>query len=269
MGRSHALTAAAGWLGGCALLAATGCHPANSAVLTGAAVSAGWALVPDVDHPGSTVSRTLGPASRLLSWVVAGVARKARALSCRHCARRPARGGHRGLTHTAVGAALAGMVVAVVCLAWGRTVGIGVVGFSVWLVSHTALSAAVRAEIGDLLLPGRFRRMGRWAHRFAATVGALMAAAAATAVLVQGTPGGSWWWLGLAVAWGCFAHACGDAMTLTAVPLAWPLRIRGCRWTPLGSPRCLRFRTGSWVETVVVAVMCAGGVWAAYLLCAG
>ncbi|AEV86840.1 hypothetical protein ACWT_5822 [Actinoplanes sp. SE50] len=67
--------------------------------------------------------------------------------------------------------------------------------------------------------------------------------------------------------WGWLAHNLGDALTLSRVPLLWPLRIRGCRWTPVGTPRWMRFRTGSGIETVVVWMLAVTG--AASLLALG
>ncbi len=44
MGRSHALSGAVAWLGGCALAAGLGARPAVGTVVVGAAVTAGEAL---------------------------------------------------------------------------------------------------------------------------------------------------------------------------------------------------------------------------------
>lgn len=266
MGKSHAVSAAVGWVAGCAVLQATGVAPANCTVVVGAAVAAGFGLVPDVDHPDSTIARTLGPATRLLAVGVGKTAAYARTRSCRHCLTGPDRGGHRGLTHTAVGALAAGLAVSVAA-GISRTAALAVVGFAVWLAVHTILSSKHRAKIGDMILPGRFRRHGRGAHRFTAAVGAAMIAAAATAITDAAAPdSASWWWLGIAVGWGCLAHILGDAMTYSAVPLCWPIRIRGCRWTPVGTPRWMRFRTGSGAETVLVMLLSAAGIGAVVLL---
>lgn len=95
-------------------------HPVTLAVAV--LVAAGWALAPDIDEPGSTVSRFLGPISRGASHII-------RVLS----------GGHRELTHTWLFVALAvalgflatllphgaGVGVIVFCattLAWGTAI---------------------------------------------------------------------------------------------------------------------------------------------------
>lgn len=98
MGRSHAWTGAAA---GAAILAVPvvdpglvpgfhlGLVPAGLAL----AVCAGAALLPDIDHPSSTVSRTYGPVTQVFSVIMAAVT-----------------GGHRRGTHSLAGiGVMAGM----------------------------------------------------------------------------------------------------------------------------------------------------------------
>lgn len=265
LGRSHALSGAVGWLAGCATVAVVGVHPQSVTVAVGAAVSAGFALAPDIDHPSSTVARTLGPVSRLFAHGVAGLAGAARRGSCDHCRAESDRGGHRAATHTGVFAAVLGVVVAGLAGWFGERVGLGVVGVAVWLAAHTGLSSKWRARIGDMILPGRFRFLNRAAFRFTSAVGALIVAVVVVAATADATGRGGWWWIGAPVAWGCFAHSCGDALTRSGAPLLWPLRIDGCRWAAVGTPMWLRFRTGSgWETVVVVLLLLVGGLsgWA-------
>jgi membrane-bound metal-dependent hydrolase YbcI (DUF457 family) len=93
MGRTHALSGAVAWLAAGGLvdrvapaLAAHGAAETAAAAL----VCAGAALLPDLDHPSSTVAHALGPVTHLL----ARVARVS--------------GGHRHATHSVVFAAAAG-----------------------------------------------------------------------------------------------------------------------------------------------------------------
>lgn len=264
MGRSHALSGGVSWLAGCAVLSAAGARPPAVAIWAGAAVATGFALLPDVDHTGSTVARTLGPLTHAAAGVVAWTSTDVRSRSCPHCAGR-GDSGHRGITHTALGAVVAGLVVSVCAWLFGQIVAAVVAGFGVWLAAHSALSSPWRARIGDMILPGRFRSRGPAAHRFTAGVGALLLGAAAAGALHE-SASGSWWWIGLPVFWGCLAHSLGDALTFSRVPLLWPLEIRGCRWTPVGSPRWLRFRTGSTAEKAVVVLLAVCGVGALAVL---
>lgn len=264
MGRSHALSGAVGWLAGCAALDVVGLEVPGAVIAAGVVVSTGFALLPDLDHEGSTVSRTLGPVTGFLSGLTAGLSVTVRSSSCRHCGGHDD-GGHRGLTHTAAGALVMGLLVAGCGLLWPAVTAVVVVGFAAWLAAHTALSAKTRAKVGDWLLPGKFRRRGKRAFRFTAGTGAALIGALVCLLLVDPTAG-SWWWLGLPVFWGCLAHTLGDALTYSAVPLWWPARIRGCRWTAVGIPRWMRFRTDSRTEKLVVVLMFVAGAVAVHTL---
>lgn len=92
LGRDHALSGALAWLAVApevARLLGERTSPAEIAV--GAATCAGFALLPDIDEPNSTVSRKLGPVSR-------GVSQVTRTLA----------GGHRQATHSLAFVALVG-----------------------------------------------------------------------------------------------------------------------------------------------------------------
>ena len=71
-----------------------------SGVAVGALVSAGAALLPDVDHPSASVARSLPPLTVWVARLVSAVG-----------------GGHRGITHSLVGAVLFVALVAVT--PWG------------------------------------------------------------------------------------------------------------------------------------------------------
>lgn len=68
---------------------------------------------------------------------------------------------------------------------------------------------------------------------------------AVVALAVQATPAHQWaWFLGAGAALGTLAHIGGDALTLSGVPIAWPLLHGGKRWATFGAPRWMRFRAG-------------------------
>lgn len=89
MGRTHAMCGAAAML---TALSITGPHHSSPTSLTPATIAvatltaAGAALLPDLDHPHSTISRSLGPISRLLSNLTTAIS-----------------GGHRHATHSLLG----------------------------------------------------------------------------------------------------------------------------------------------------------------------
>ena len=223
MGRTHALTGLCAGLALAPLLAAT----LAQAVLV-AVVTAGYALLPDLDHPGARASRLLGPVTGALSRLLRAGSRWLYARTKgprdeRH------RGEHRHATHTVAFAVVAGSLVAV-----------GTWGAGPWVAAGTValgISLAVDA-LGDWLLP------------------------------VVGIAGIAWWGaaggdplgelagigsgLGIAVAAGCVTHCLGDAVTLSGCPFLWPLPIAGETWYELRPPRLLRFRTGGVVETRLV-----------------
>jgi membrane-bound metal-dependent hydrolase YbcI (DUF457 family) len=92
MGRSHVLTGAAGWLAVAPQVAqAAGRSLGPGALALGAGVCAGAALLPDLDHEDGTLAHALGPATHLLTRLVAW-----------------ASGGHRHATHSLAFAAAAG-----------------------------------------------------------------------------------------------------------------------------------------------------------------
>lgn len=104
MGRSHVLLGGVVWLALGASVAST-VDPAMSKqqLAVGTLVSAGAALLPDLDHPDATIAHTLGPISRVVARGVSTVA-----------------GGHRQATHS-VAFALLGTVatLALLQVSWG------------------------------------------------------------------------------------------------------------------------------------------------------
>lgn len=112
MGPGHAVSGAA-----IGLYAATLARDAGlldigpAATLTGAALCAGAALLPDLDHPNATVAKAFGPASIALARGVHGVS-SAVYRNTKTAADEDRDGGHRGITHTGVFAAGLGGAVA-------------------------------------------------------------------------------------------------------------------------------------------------------------
>lgn len=241
MGRSHAASGAVGWVALCAGAALAGYQPDPATVAAGAAVAAGCALLPDIDHPQSTISRSLGPVTGVLARAVSFVADKVQDATCPCCADDDDVA-HRAGTHTACFAVLLGLIVGAACWRWGRPAA----AVTVFLAAALAVRGLVR-------------------RRSRGTLGATLAGGAGALLVLALGPAGSWWWLGVPAGFGTLAHSLGDGLTHSAVPLLWPAKIRGCRWYRLGSPRWLRFRTGGPVERWVVGPLMlatlAGAGW--------
>lgn len=232
MGRSHALS---GWCAGLAVAPLIGLT-AVAEVVPFAAATAGYALLPDLDHPSAKASRLLGPITRIVSAAVrtfSGVLYRI----TKGPRDEDSTGKHRHASHTLVAALLLGTL----------AVGAGGSGGK-WAVLAVALTGLLLAAdaLGDWLIT---LVLGAAAWSVAGTM--LPGTSAAEAVQAGlGEIGG---WIGVAVAVGMFVHCLGDSLTRSGCPWLWPLPIRGETWYEIRLPRGLRFRTGGWVERLVVA----------------
>lgn len=256
MGRTHALTGAlAGLLVGRLIgLAPAGGQPGAASALTAcaalgpfAAVTAGYALVPDLDHRSSSATRLLGPVTRLLSRVL----REASGWLYERT-KGPAdreRGEHRHLTHTLVFAAALGSACAATTAAWGAWAVVGWLGFGLLLAAD---------RLGPLALVAYAAGAATWLP--AAVRSSSLPFGPAVLAALEASSG----WLGLAVALGCAVHCLGDALTESGCPLLWPfLPVRGETWYEVRPPSWLRFRTGKTFERRVVFPLVALGCLAA------
>lgn len=232
MGPTHAMSGAAAWvIGAPAVVAATG-NPALSTpeLLVGAAVCAGSALLPDIDEPQSTVSRSFGPVTQALAHVVnAASAAVHNATGTRKDGH--VSNGHRTVTHTALFAVAAGIAVGALIAAVGRPAVIGVLFFT--------LGLAARGLIGDWV-----KRQG-WIGVTAVSLAGAWAAA-------ETLSDGRLWWLGAAVTVGAILHGIGDALTKEGVPWLAPVPVRGKAWWEFNTGP-LSFRAGGLVEYTLVA----------------
>jgi hypothetical protein len=216
--------------------------PSPGSVLTFAAVCAGAALLPDLDHPSSTATRRFS----VFSWLACNAVRPLSGLvfDLTKGRRDHGKGTHRGLTHTAVGAVLLGLGINLASAAWGTPVLLGTL--------FVCIALAIKGL--DALVPGP---------------PSLVIAAGLTWGVQEWVPGGTAGtagWLGTAVALGMLVHAVGDAITESGAPLLWPLPIRGRTWYPVGSPKAARFRTGGAVEAWLVAPALTVGTLVLFVL---
>lgn len=169
-------------------------------LLAGTVVATGAALLPDIDHPSGTIARSAGPASRAVSSVIGGAA------------------GHRGATHTLLGA-LAFTGIAAVIAAADVRVRLPVIGetqiLAVLLVTAMVVFAVRAMKIVRGMAPA-------WI------------AGLATAVVVLLWAPDTSIWLPLAVGIGVIAHIAGDALTTAGVPApTWPYMPKPGIATPL------------------------------------
>lgn len=224
MGKNHALSGLAAGL----LVAAQLGYRDVSAALPFAVVVAGYALAPDLDCSESTASRFLGWLSELLSSVLETLSAVAFRLTATSADTRSC-GTHRHLTHTITFALVAGCA-AEVTGALSPWVVLGWIVFGV---------LAAGAAISEWLLP-------------------ILAAGVLAPVITEHlTPmsvlAPMQHWTGLAVGLGCLVHILGDAITVSGVPMLWPIRVSGQAWHELHLLPCgLRLHTGLLFEKWII-----------------
>lgn len=189
MAKGHTVTGAALAVG---IFAHTpisaGVAPQTWSALTLGAVTiltAGCALLPDIDHPGATVSKALPPVSTILSRV-------AHTLS----------GGHRKGTHTAWFVVLSFLVT------------FAVLGAATW--APVVVARVVMGLLGTFF--AALALVGLGVKKTWLRIGGAVALGVLVA-LPPLTP----MWFALAVALGVAAHILGDMLTTAKVPIFYPL----------------------------------------------
>lgn len=198
MGRPHALSGAAVWLVAAPAASSAGLfHMPVQIWLSGAVVTAGAALAPDLDHGSNSFARgSLGPVTRTFSNIVA-------------------LGGHRKITHSWLGVFIAtALLIAGISAnrltdaAWGETAAAIIPAAVIFFLFSFALAAA---GLPPYRIKSSMRFLGRAGIAAGATVGVV--------ALVNG----DWGWLIFALPLGLVVHILGDAITIAGVPWLWPL----------------------------------------------
>jgi membrane-bound metal-dependent hydrolase YbcI (DUF457 family) len=242
MGRSHALS---GWCAGLVMAPLVGLRT-MAEVLPFATAAAGFALVPDLDHPGGSASRFLGPVTGLVSRLLRFLSRMLYALT-KGPKDEDCEGTHRHFSHTVVFAVGLGWAATGLSTLGGGWAVCGIIAFGLLLGAHV---------LGDWLIVVAAAAVGTTAWQ-----GGLHEAMAA-----------STGWIGLAVALGCVVHCLGDALTRAGCPFLWPIPIAGETWYEIRPPRWFRFRTGGRVEQLLIfpafglaAILLMPGVWSQIL----
>ena len=162
--------------------------------LAGAIVCAGAALLPDADHHGATIARSLPPISSIFTRVIGKVS-----------------GGHRNGTHSILGMAFF-ILLAWLANGWAvQTAALGIVYPAAALFAVLLISFAVKSV------------------KFMPPALCWVIALAAGAFVGMNTPEENQWFL-LAVAVGVAAHVLGDMLTIGGCNLIWPIKIRSPRW---------------------------------------
>jgi membrane-bound metal-dependent hydrolase YbcI (DUF457 family) len=236
LGRDHALSGAFAFAALAPSLHVTVAHLA-----AGVALTAGAGVLPDIDHPDSTISRSFGFLTEGFSWLVDRLS-----------------GGHRHGTHSLIGVAVftAGALAAgKYQLSWARVPGHSPFSWHILpAVLYMALiySAALRAlriggHHGDLL--------GIGAAVITCYTGADLSLLTAWHVPL----------LALATGLGCAAHIVGDELTHGGCPLLWPFIKHEFHVLP----RPLQITTAKMAETWIVFPLLTGALFLAVWHAAG
>ncbi len=192
LGHSHALS---GLAAGAATLPWAPVH-GTVAQVAWVAAAGGFAMLPDLDHSGSTVSDMWGPVTDVPSGAIGRLA-----------------GGHRWGTHDALLAPLGFGAVALAAanLYWSSLV-----------VMALAIGLALRAL--HFVIPGRAENT---------VVGNLLLSFAGAWLLLANTPQPTW--LPWAVGLGVLTHVAGDLITRQGVPVPvlWLIRRKRLALTPM------------------------------------
>lgn len=200
MGHTHAISGAAVWLAAAPLLAHL-THIGPAELAAGAVVTAGAALLPDLDHPSATVARTFGWPTRLLARGIAWIS-----------------GGHRKGTHAVWAVPITGVAAQLM-----------VVG-GAWIPYLPTIAVVLAIGLGA-------RGLGWTRSGAVANLGTFIVCTGVTVVATLA--GVHWAWVGASYALGVAAHITGDVMTKEGVPLFYPLSKKRFRGTnmPTGGRR--------------------------------
>lgn len=187
-----------------------------------AGLAAGAALLPDLDSPSATVSRSFGPLTQTLSNATENTSQAlvniTRGRKDRQC-----RNGHRTVTHTVWSALAAGAGATALISAFGKPAVIGLLFFF--------LGLGIRG-----LLP-------EWSKKTDWLLVTGLSAALAYGVWTYVPEGAFGLVLGSAITVGCLTHMAGDLATKQGIPVFAPLLPwRGRRWWNMKLPNFLSIR---------------------------
>ncbi|MGH3281614.1 MAG: metal-dependent hydrolase [Trebonia sp.] len=234
LGREHALSGAVVF----AALASS-LHVPEAHLAAGVVLTAGAGVLPDIDHPDSTIARSFGFLTEWFAWMVARLS-----------------GGHRHGTHSLLGIAvftIGAYGAGLFQLSAPKSLAAGHPAFS-WHIVPAALILA-------LLYSSALRALRIGGHH-----GDLLGIAAALATCFTGADltqliVGSWHvpLLAAVTALGCVAHIAGDELTHGGCPILWPVSMHEFHLLP----RPLQITTAKFAETRVVFPLLLVGLAAA------
>lgn len=198
---------------------------------------AGFALLPDIDHPKATAAQTFGWPSKLIAKLVEKLSAWIY-FSTKTGRDQKRQGGHRTLTHTLLFAITMG--IATLLLASNK--------IALLIILFIGLCWGIRGFFPKTVKAARFKLMPRTLRKafprgsvkiFLYTIAAITPLLMFTEMLAAP----SVLLMAIVVFWGTLIHSLGDCLTDSGAPLLYPLPIDGKVWYRFKAPA--RFSTGS------------------------
>lgn len=244
MGPTHAASGALAGIGAAMALSHYGIADITAPeALVMSGISAGAALVPDLDHPSATIARTFGPVTK-----AAAIATNKLSATWQRVTGGPrddrSPGGHRGMTHTLFGVVLTSLVILGSVHLWGTTAALAIFFLFTTFAMHSLFRPLTRR------LGGLTGVVTAGAITYLCYV-SMPATVSAPALMVAAVVGG-------------IAHIIGDAVTYSGVPnpLAPLVSHNGKRWDSVHLlPKPLRFSASGPMDTVLFAVICLATIY--------
>jgi membrane-bound metal-dependent hydrolase YbcI (DUF457 family) len=260
MGPTHAMSGATAALAGIAIYSATVAPVHPTVVIMGTVVAAGAALAPDIDSGRSTVVNSFGIFGKAFHVIANSLSVAVYNLT--KTRREEAKSdGHRTLFHTTVVALIAGIITVLATLPtnivelFGREYTLGQVNAII------LMSIYINLALGGIL-EGPIKKARKRYGPYLLMLASLFLAGLIGVFIPQPTEetfglnipglGGTYAYLGIAVAFGWFIHLLGDAITKMGVPMAWPIKVRGKRWYDVALPAFMRIRADGTFEKVIL-----------------
>lgn len=214
-------------------------------ILLSLSVSAGAALIPDLDNTTSTSKNSLGYLGDALSFffrTTSSVIQTLIRLPRDDSSPNP----HRGFYHTVPAALILGGLVFLGTRLESGAIDLPLIGtlnhggmFALvitWLCIHMALAGLARASM---------KKMKSKAGVFGEAVAFFFSLGITVLIFFQLPTDLDYWWLGVSVAFGCLAHMLGDCFTTAGCPILFPIPIKGKLWWDI---RLMKIKAGGVTE---------------------
>lgn len=252
MGPTHALSAVAmaflvTWLASDFMFGTVLGSNSSVVFITAVIIIVGAALMPDLDAVKSTSINVLGPIGTALSKLMRGSSSVIQS-TIRSKSDSPNPDPHRGFWHTILSGVLIGLLVT----------GLASINIELFKIKDFSVSIATFVVVLiiyisiQLLMASLFRSIYKKSEKSLLSMllikgGGLVAAIALLALVPNDL---NYNWVGAAVTFGWIAHLLGDAMTVSGVPLLFPLRFKGKMWWNYRLP--LGIKAGGWIEKSIL-----------------